>query len=163
MGPKDIIESALQGADMVVQMYLKDVPDSAWIKRPHPGCNHLNWQVGHLIVSEHQMIEGSVPGSMPPLPEGMVEMYSKEKSVVDDPAHFASPQTLKDQMLAQRNGTLAALKNLSEATLEQPAAEKIRSYCPQVADAFMMQSTHWLMHSGQWVILRREFGLPVVM
>ena len=58
------------------------------MKRPHPDCNHTNWQLGHLIQSDHQMVSAVAPGKMPPLPDGFAEMYAKETASSDDPSAF---------------------------------------------------------------------------
>ncbi|MEX0819769.1 MAG: DinB family protein, partial [Pirellulaceae bacterium] len=60
----------------------------------------------------------------------------------------------------QRAGTLAALAKLSDEDLDKPSPEAIQSYAPNVAAAFSMQGSHWLMHAGQWAVVRRQLGKP---
>ena len=67
---RDAIKIELATAELVAMAYLDDLSDAELMQRPHPQCNHLNWQIGHLVASEHAMMKGFVPGGMPPLPEG---------------------------------------------------------------------------------------------
>jgi hypothetical protein len=61
-------------------------------------------------------------------------------------------------MNEQRAGTLAALEKLSDDDLEKPAPEKIQQFGATVGTVFAGQNMHWVMHAGQWVIVRRQLG-----
>jgi len=61
-------------------------------------------------------------------------------------------------MNQQREGTLAALESITEEQLDAETPEPMREYAPIVSAAFGLQSLHWMMHSGQWVIVRRKLG-----
>jgi uncharacterized protein (DUF1330 family) len=54
------------------------------------------------------------------------------------------------------------LAGLSEEQLAGSAPESMQAYAPTVAAAFSMLGSHWLMHAGQWVIVRRELGREIV-
>ena len=128
--------------------------------RPHPACNHINWQLGHLITSDHSMVEGIASGSMPALPDGFAAKYTAEQASVDDSQEFETKATLMRVFEEQNAALLATLDQLPEADLDNPAPEAMRSYAPTVAAAFLLVGTHWLMHAGQWVIVRRQLGKP---
>ncbi len=159
MDAKTALQDALATADMIGNAYLSDLSDAEFMQRPHPQCQHINWQVGHLIASEHGMLSGIAAGKMPPLPEGFEEKYGKDTAGCDDPAMFASKAELMDAYRAQRAGTLAVLEGLSPAELDNETGV---SYAPTVGSTISMQGTHWLMHCGQWVIVRRNNGKPIV-
>ena len=129
------------------------------MQRPHPGCNHLNWQVGHLILAEHQLIEKVAPGKMPPLPDGFAARYAKESAGSDDASQFLTKDELLTAHRTQRQGTLAALAACSEADLDRPTGV---DYAPTVGVMFSMQGSHWLMHAGQWAVARRQLGRPAL-
>ena len=38
------------------------------------------------------------------------------------------------------------------------APEQMRKFCPTVGAVFLLHPQHWLMHAGQWVIVRRKLG-----
>jgi len=159
MQTREALKLAIDTADMISNAYLADLSDADFMHRPHAECNHINWQVGHLIVSEHNMLQGFAPGGMPPLPEGMAARYSKETAGSDDPSRFMSKSELMAAYKTQRQATLRALEQISDADLDKATGI---SYAPIVAALFSMQGSHWLMHCGQWVIVRRNLGKPVV-
>jgi len=124
------------------------------------GANHIAWQLGHLIASERKMVEAVCPGCSPPLPAGFEEKHSKTTAASDDPkAFYKKDEYLKfyDQV---RAGTIKALDTVKEADFDKPAPESMREYCATLANVFLMQPEHWMMHAGQWVILRRKLGRP---
>ena len=108
MKAHDMVKLQLDSSDMIALGYLQDLSDEEFMLRPHPGCNHINWQVGHLIVSENQLINMVVPNTMPRLPPGFAEKYSKETIGSNDPKAFASKEELLRAQKEQRAGTLAA-------------------------------------------------------
>ncbi len=78
----------------------------------------------------------------------------------DEASAFDSKEELLRLYQAQRAGTLAALEKLSDGDLDKPAPEAMKDYAPNVAAAFSMQGSHWIMHAGQWAVLRRQLGKP---
>ncbi|MEZ6138776.1 MAG: DinB family protein [Pirellulaceae bacterium] len=159
MDARTAIKDALAMAEMVSLAYLGDLDDTELMQRPHAACNHLNWQIGHLISSEHEMMSKLPGNTMPPLPNGFSEMYSKEKAASDSAADFASKDELMTAYKTQRAATLAALDVTSAEQFDQPTGI---DYAPTVGSLFAMQGAHWMMHCGQWVIVRRNCGKPVV-
>lgn len=157
MNAKQALKVSLDMERAVSMSYLEDLTDQEMMHRPCPGANHIKWQLGHLIASEHALVDKVVPGSMPPLPDGFQETYSREQALVDDAAAFHSKQELLQAAATQREGTLAALDAVSDADLDQPSGVE---YAPTVGGIFSMQGGHWLMHAGQWAVIRRQLGRP---
>ncbi len=151
------IAQNLDLSDMICGGYLTGLTDADLMIRPSVGINHINWQLGHLIVSDHEMLAAIRPQALPPLPAGLEEQYSKAAASCDDPAKFQT----KDELLAIfteiRKGVRAALEQETEANLD---AESGISYAPTVGQIYLMLGSHWLMHCGQWVAVRRQRGLP---
>ena len=158
MDTKTAIKTALDTANMICTSYLGDLTDEEMMHRPAPGCNHIKWQVGHLIASEHDMINQCYPGSMPELPAGFAEKYNKETSKSDDASAFDSKEDLMKLYETQRAGTLNLLGKIADEDLSKEGPEAIRSYAPTFGAAFLMQDAHWMMHAGQWAVIRRQLG-----
>ena len=158
MNSRDAIKVGLDMAEFVSLGYLEDLSDAELLHRPCAGANHINWQIGHIIVSENQIMNSAVPSSMPALPAGLAEKYTKETASVDDPTKFATKAELLKVYRDQRAATLATLTNLTDQDLDKESPESIRPYAPTLAAAVSMQGSHWLMHAGQWVIVRRQLG-----
>lgn len=152
------IHISLQMPTFVVNGYLEDLSQEDLFVRPAPGANHIAWQLGHLISSGHQMINQVCPGSMPPLPDGFAEAYTKETAGIDDPQAFHSKEEYLAVREQQRTAMLAALEKLSDEELEQPAPEKLQMFGGTVGAVFSGMGTHWMMHAGQWTVIRRQLG-----
>jgi hypothetical protein len=160
MNALDAIKLSIDTGDMVSMMYLNDLTDQELMRRPCPGCNHTNWQIGHLIASEHHMGNIINPGSMPALPAGFEAKYSKETATIDDPAKFCTKAELLAVYKQQRDATLAALSKASEAEFDRATGV---DYAPTVGSMFSLFGSHWLMHCGQWVVVRRQLGRKPLM
>ena len=153
MNSRDVMKLSINTADQICTGYLSDLTDQELLKRPCPGCNHLNWQVGHLVASEHGMMSKHFP--MPPLPAGFAEKYSKETATLDNPEKFCTKAELLQAAKAQRAGTLAAIDKASDADLDKPSGF---DFCPTLGALLSMQGSHWMMHAGQWAVVRRQCG-----
>jgi uncharacterized damage-inducible protein DinB len=158
MKSSEAIKISIDTADMIARGYIGDLTDEEMMHRPSPGCNHIKWQLGHVIGADHEMVSGCCPGAMPDLPAGFAEKYAKETATMDDPNAFDSKEDLLKLFDQQRAAALAALAQLSEADLDKPAPEKMRDYAPNVASVFSMLGIHLTMHSGQWAVIRRQLG-----
>jgi hypothetical protein len=152
------IKNELNMPGFVVQGYLQDLTDDQLFLRPHEKANHIAWQLGHLIASEHNLNNMVCPDSMPALPAGFAEKHSKEAATSDDQSAFCTKGEYLKAMEEQRAGTLALLDRLSDEELEKPAPEDIQKFGATVGAVIAGQSAHWMMHAGQWVIVRRQLG-----
>ena len=108
------------------------------------------------------MIEGCCPGTLTPLPAGFSERYSKEAAGSDDASQFSSREELLQLAQSTHEEILAKLASLSPEDLEGPSPEKMQGYAPTVGSVFNMIGSHWMMHCGQWVIVRRMAGKDVL-
>lgn len=159
MDARQAIQINLDMAETVGLSYVSDLTDEELLLRPHPECNHINWQLGHLIVSEHQLMSKIAAHRMPCLPDGFETRYAKENAKSDNPAKFATKQTLLDTYRQQRSGTRTVLESFSDEELDRESGVP---YAPTVGALISMQGSHWLMHCGQWVIVRRRCHRPIV-
>jgi hypothetical protein len=162
MNTKQALQATMDMSTMVLSRYLSDLNDADLLRRPGKGCNHLAWQLGHLVSSEAGLINSVCPGKGPELPAGFKEKHEKDKAGLDDAKQFCSKQQYLDLMEKVRQASKAALEGLSDADLDAPAPEGIRAFCPTVGNVFILIGTHPLMHAGQFVPIRRDLGKPVV-
>ena len=154
------VKDTLNLPSFVVRAYLEDLTDADLFVRPFDKMNHLAWQLGHLIASENFHVNHLVPGSMPALPEGFREKHSKETAANDDPSAFYTKAEYLALMEEQRAGTLRALERLSDEELSRPAPEAVGYLGPTVGAVCAGESAHWMMHAGQWAVVRRKLGKP---
>lgn len=160
MSVADQIRGTLELPVFVVRSYLEDLTDAELLTRPLEGMNHVAWQLGHLIASENFHLNTVFPDAMPALPDGFREAHSPETAASDDPADFRDKATYLSLMQEQRDGTLGLLARLSDEELAAPSPEGINYLGPTVGSVFSAQSAHWMMHAGQWAVVRRRLGRP---
>ncbi len=163
MNAKDAIRGTMGLCQTVLKTYFGDLTDAELMRRPGAGCNHLAWQLGHLIASEGSLLNMVCPGAAAELPAGFAEQHSKETAGSDDASKFCTKQQYSDLFDKVRAATLAALDSLPEAKLDEAGPEPMRSFCPTVGSMFTLIGTHPMMHAGQFVPVRRALGKPVVM
>ena len=162
MDAKQAIESGMNAGLTVLNKYVGDLDYADLMERPGPGCNHIAWQLGHLIASESFLVKLVCPGPGAPQPEGFSENQSKEKCDVVDRSQFLTKDEylkLYDQV---RAASKKALAELPPERLDEPGPERFRAVCPTVGSIFMLIGSHPLMHAGQFVPVRRRKGKPVV-
>ena len=163
MNAKDAIRSSANLSSMVLKSYISDLDDADLMRRPGEGCNHLAWQLGHLISSEVHLLGSVAPGQGIELPEGFAEAHSKEACNNDDSASFHGKQAYVELFDRVRAASLATLDAYAESDLDNPAPEDFRKFCPTVGDMFTLIASHPMMHAGQFVIVRRQLGKPILM
>ncbi len=157
------IQAMAATSNLIIKSYLSDLDDADLLRRPQADCNHLAWQVGHLIASECHLMEGLKPGSAPELPGGFAEKHSKETVGDNDAANFLTKAEYLDLFDQVRAASSEALGALKETDLDGPnPIEKAREMFPTAGAMWVLLASHPMMHAGQFVPVRRELGKPVL-
>ncbi len=162
MQAKDAIGATLNFSDMVLKAYISDLSDAELLQRPHPGCNHLAWQLGHLIASERDLLEMLQPGAGPELPACFADKQAKGNVGSDRPEDFCTRQEYLELTDKLHAATRQLLADYPEESLDLPSPEGIRHLSPTMGDLFLLVATHPMMHVGQFVPVRRALGKPVL-
>lgn len=161
MNAKDAIKHTIEMGHQVLTAYLSDLSEADLLLRPVAGANHIAWQLGHLISSEHEMMSGAGV-TMPALPEGFSAAHSPEASKSDDPAKFHKKDEYLGWMTEQRTATLAAVDAAADADLDNAAPEAMQAYVKTTGGIFNMIGVHEMMHAAQFVAVRRKLSKPVL-
>ncbi len=161
MDTKQAILTTLAQTDFIVERYLADLSQQELLTRAVPNSNHIAWQLGHLISSERHLVDKAVPGRMDTLPEGFAEKHKKEASGSDDPKAFLSKDEYQRLAKQVRAGTLRIVESLSPTDLDR-AVTGVPPFCKTVGDTLLFIGSHWMMHAGQWAIIRRKLGRPAL-
>lgn len=159
MNAKDVLKQVVDFSHMVARYYVDDLTDADLLVRSVPGSNHIAWQFGHMIGGTQQMLR-ELGHETPSLPEGFVDAHSPATSAVDDPAKFRSKAEYMELAEKMKSASLAAIDATPDGDLEKPAPEAMREYAPTVSAVLGILGTHWLMHVGQFVPIRRKLGKP---
>ena len=144
---------------------LGDFTDADLFVRPCPGANNAAWQLGHLVSAEASVVKNLAPALAVALPEGFNEKYNKEASKLDGAAAFA-PFNSKARLLELfgkvRGGTVAWVSSLSNEQLDSPSPEKYQAWATTLGSLVSGQIGHTMMHIGQFQVIRRKLGKPVL-
>jgi hypothetical protein len=158
MNLKDAVCKSMELSDFLVDKYVSDLTPQEMLERPVPDANHVAWQFGHLIAAERALVEGGVPNSMPSLPAGFAERHSKDTAGSDKPDDFLSKDEYLKLAKDIRAASLKVLDSLPAADFDKPVSGRVPPFVKTVGDCFLTVGSHWTMHAGQWVILRRKLG-----
>jgi len=164
MDPKQFIKRELAGNLEFVKSTLSDFSDADLFVRPCPGANHAAWQLGHLCNAETFMT-GMAGAKAVTLPAGFGEMFDKKTASIDDPkkfGDFATKAALLGLLEKVRGATIAWLDGLSASDLDNPSPEKFRQWAPTLAKLAIAQCGHMGMHVGQFQVIRRKLGKPIL-
>jgi hypothetical protein len=161
MTAKEVMKSALTSTQHMLGMFLTDLADADLLVRPVPAANHIAWQLGHLIKSEFQFI-GMAGGSPPKAPDGFADQYTKQTAGQEPPKGFATKAQYLELFTKTREATLAALEKLTDADLDKPTTGDIAKFAPTIGSLFLLTANHTMMHAGQFTVLRRKLGKPVL-
>lgn len=161
MTAKDVIRQVVEFCHEVTLGYVNDLTDKDLFVRVAPGANHIAWQLGHLISGDGHML-GMSGQKGPTLPAGFAESYTKETASSDNPAKFHKKSEYLALAEKSKAAALAAIEATPEKDLDQPSPESMRSYAPTIGAALTLLGTHWLMHAGQFVPIRRKLGKPAM-
>ena len=162
MNMNDFFADLLQRNLEMLKMILADFSDNDMVSRPCPGANHAAWQLGHLIVSETHLVNNAKPNSMPELPAGFADKFTKETSKLDDPKAFAK----KDDMLALMEKVRAAsirwAKSMTPQDMAVATTGPIADFAPTAQHIAALLPDHVAMHIGQFQVIRRKLGKPIL-
>ena len=155
MNTQTALKLNMDMGEMITMMYLEDMTDEELMHRPAPGANHIKWQLGHLIASDHDLVNRVCPGVMPDLPAGFAAKYTKETAANDNPEAFDSKEDLLRTYKQQRHAAVTALESMSDQDFDK---ESGFDYAPNAGAIFSLLGGHYLMHAGQWAVIRRQLG-----
>ncbi len=110
-----------------------------------------------MIASTRQMI-GMLGRTPPELPAGFEAAYTAETSGSDDPKTFATKAEYLSLAEKMKQASLQAIDATPEGDLEKPGPEEMREYAPTIGSTLMILGSHWMMHVGQFVPIRRKLG-----
>jgi hypothetical protein len=164
MNARDAITIALKSTQNMMQSYLGDLSDADLLVRPVPEANHIAWQLGHLISAEVSMMSAQGPAfTYPELPAGFKEQHDKAKASAESTKGFGTKEQYLGLFNKVRQATIAGVQKISDTDLDKPSVGSMAKFCPTLAAILLLQASHALMHGGQFTVVRRKLGKPVVM
>jgi hypothetical protein len=144
----------------MLKMHLADVTDAEMLARPCGAANHIAWQLGHMIATEIDLINAATPGALPPPPAEFRERHTKVGAARNE--GFSSKAELLALFESTRLRTIAWVKSLRDADMARPMPEAVQGFAKTVGHLAVMIPVHDAMHCGQFQVVRRSLGKPVL-
>jgi uncharacterized damage-inducible protein DinB len=158
----EVVAQGLSGNLQMVLGTLGDFTEQDMLVRPVPNANHTTWQLGHLISAENGMVNSVTPGAAAILPEGFAAKFKKDTAKSDDAKAFPTKAEILEVFSKTRAASVEWVKKLTPADLAKPGPEAIRHLAPTVAHLVLLMPVHTAMHVGQFQVIRRKLGKPVL-
>jgi hypothetical protein len=163
MTSKDAIKAVLKSTKDMLNWYMGDLNDADFLVRPVPTANHIAWQVGHLVNFENGLLAKTLPHGMPvKLPAGFDEKHTKTTAASDNPKDFYSRAEYLDLFNKVREGIMTAVDKMSDAEGEKASPPEMVQWAPTLNDLLLQTGVHTMMHAGQFTVIRRKLGKPVL-
>ena len=154
------VQAALKSTADIPAWYVSDLSDADLLVRPTPTANNIAWQMGHLIEGEVQLVKIILPDAVYPALPADFGKYTKETSTQD--SGFLGKNAYLELFKRAREATIAAVAKLSEADLDKPVTGNMAKFAPTWGAMLLLVSNHTLMHAGQFTVVRRKLGKPVL-
>lgn len=158
----ELAADVLQRNFELLKATLSDFSDADILARPCPNANHPAWQLGHLISVEGRMLANFNPSAPSTLPMDYEKKFTKETAGNNDASFFPKKSEILDQFAKTRGAVVAWVKTLKPADLDNPTPEKYRNFVPTLGHLISFIPDHTAVHIGQFQVLRRKLGKPVL-
>jgi hypothetical protein len=163
MQTKELAKIALRSAFDTTQMFLGDFTDADILVRPVPSANNAAWQLAHLIFAEKYLLEGQLPGvAYPELPAAITSLGTEKTGKVDPAEGYLPKSQYLEWYKNLRDATLAAVDKLADSDFDKPTTNSMAKFAPTLGDLLILTANHTLMHGGQFSVVRRALGKPVI-
>jgi len=155
------IQATLDATRKTLAWFVSDLSDADLLYRPAPDANHIAWQIGNVIGGDVFLVKEQVPEALyPELPPGFGDLHG-DKGAKKDEGFLTKAEYLKlfDDV---RSATIATLGKLTDADLDRPTKGNFATMAPTLGDLFLLVSNHTFLHVGQFTVIRRKLGKPVL-
>jgi len=113
-------------------------------------------------VLENMIANLVAPGKVPPMPEGSNEKYGKKGASNDEAAGFPSKKEVLDQFTQARTAIIDYIATATPEDFDKPSPQGFEKWVPTMGRLFGELAGHTAMHVGQFQVLRRKLGKPVL-
>ena len=158
-----VMIAALETTKGSLEMLIADFTDAELLVRPVPEANHAAWQIGNVIGGDPFLVLAELPDTVyPELPAGFAELHSGKGAKIDRAEGFLTKDGYLKLLNEVRAVTIAAVAKLTDADLDRPSSEKMRWAGPTLAHVLLFVANHTIQHAGQFTVIRRKLGKPVL-
>lgn len=154
----DAIISSLNTSKLMLQRFTEDLKPEEYLHRPIPKCNCAAWIIGHLAVSNRQVMQAMGAKDLPPLPEGFEQRFARNETAAQA-QDFGDVTTLVPTFVRTSDALAAAVKAAPLELLDKPVEKPLPMFRTH-GEMVLFISLHTAMHLGQITTIRRSLGRP---
>ncbi|HEV3236469.1 MAG TPA: DinB family protein [Gemmataceae bacterium] len=163
MNSKEAIKAVLKSTQDMLNWYVSDLGDADFLVRPVPNANHIAWHIGHLTAFENGLLASVLPHAVAvEAPAGFKEKHSSKAASSDNPKDFLSRMEYVTLFNKVREGTTAAVDKMSDSDCEKASPADMVQWAPTLNDLLLQTAIHTMMHVGQFTVIRRKLGKPIL-
>lgn len=163
MTQAELLAEQLAGTRDWTLKLLADFSGDDWKFQPAPGMGHALWLCGHLATAQHTLIHARCL-NRPFLDEAFASHFPIGAPVAAADEHaYPPPEQILATMANVHERTVAAVRTLTDAQLDEPAPGKDGAPHPHYRDkrgAISHCGRHEAFHAGQIASIRRLLGKP---
>jgi len=153
----EVLRHQAQITRKVLDLNLDGVTHEESLIQPTPGGNCLNWVVGHLLWTYHQMLP--LVGQKPVLEEAALKRYARGTPALESPAEALDLKKLITAWHETNDRIDAGFANLTADALDKPAPSSPSNNPNETVRSLLSTVLfHQAYHAGQTGILRRIAG-----
>ncbi len=158
-----LMAMSMKASEGLLQMLVGDFSDSELFVRPTPGANHVAWQIGNIILGDPFLVKSVVPNAVyPEFPAGFADLHGKKGATLDQDAGFLTKAGYLKLLGEVRAASVLAIAQMTDADLDKPSPEGMSFAGPTIASVLNFVAVHTIMHAGQFSVIRRVLGKPVL-
>jgi uncharacterized damage-inducible protein DinB len=154
----DALAQTLTNSQMLLQRYTADLTPQEYLHRPAEKANCAAWTIGHLALSDRNLLKRFGVTDLPALPDGFEKRFSRDAGCpqADD---FGDVSNLMNVFNEHR---ALLIETVRRATPEQLNAKLDKPFpmFSTLGEMVNFMSAHTAMHAGQVTIIRRSLGRP---
>ena len=167
MDVKTTLREQMQAMHGTLEAAVADCnPEAVARKLPGSTINSIGAIYAHTIFSEDGILNSMIRGQAP--------VYMKDgwapKIGIEMPQGGMEPDwyikmdlpLFREYAAAVYKTTDEYLSSATDADLDKPNTGSMAKHAPNVASVFLLVCNHDLMHAGQFTVVRRKLGKPVI-
>lgn len=152
---------SLQFSRGAVRMFTEDLAPQELLHRTTPKANCAAWLIGHLTLSDRNMLKRLGVTDLPPLPGDDFEKRFSRDDGCPQAGAFGDVSALLATFEAHRDRLIALASSMTPQQFDQPL-DKPHPRFKTVGELLSFMSLHTCVHAGQITMIRRSLGRPPV-
>jgi hypothetical protein len=140
-----------------------DFTADEFVQRPVPNANHALWQLGHLTISEDEMVSEMLTTPDRIASASFQDSFTRGQASESTLAAFPPPEDVLALLKRVRERSCRWIESLATGGGRNPGPLRMRAYLPTADDVALAIQEHAAMHLGQIQVIRRRLGKRMLM